>query len=945
MTNLVFVVVASLLVLQGQAALPSSRGAFLVQQHAQLHKDNATLSGAVSNPEKCGVTSQVSAHSDKHVQCPSECAYHAQNREDADHCTFLCVPAVECGKWNPNKPIPDTVKGSRSCRGPMVAFCKEFNLDGTDTCSKCQSGFALHDEDGQCYFTHWTAVIVILAILAAGGLVLAAWFVDLCCRETINQDAVRKALHFRSRSKILQPKNMDGHRHPWPLTTNLCTSDVAGLGMLLHFNFQAFCIVWPLVIAMMWSVLACFHNELWILGTRKFGTPRHNCILVAWGYETQQRLMWTKVLFLVMVYVFSFVSMMLFSVRQYRLYQTMDASRKTMKKFALELKGLPPLTGDAGVEGVLKQAVVSATGVAVVGVSVAWHYGEDEDTIMKAVRDDQNQKQLEMHAGHGHQIQEGIDPTADMNMIHKQMYNIEKSLFGPDESEEAPVDQTELEKKLREMVSSDTAFVVFNSSEAVDNALQKTAATGVKYLDSTLTLSRIDVEPGTVNWQNFGDDAPGAMTWRAAKGFCGVYVPALAIWFFCFYVPYAISLYNFNYDNGAELPGYYSLIFTIVVVGGNATMYVVCDICCDIIGFRYKDTKQCVYTLMYLFACLLNVLLDMAVTYHTALKVMIGLDFRTYDGSRLADIDAFTDQFETYAMQRSLGGNTYAYAFPSTFLIPFLIEPFVTVVIPYQIGMLIIRTHREVHGNGAERQIAACDFDLGRYADILLNVFLGILIFYFPGGYTWTLFYGMFISHIVIYLFDHWRVLDVIPSIKLTSYCVDWWAQAMLGGCCGLILSALVFKANCEPYAGYCLKDMALISVTSAAGIAHFVVHIILLIYVVPKLGKDVKDGNEGMTYQTVAKDDAYTWFGTNPVHCLRSKMIHKHKPYCRFVSPGKEHLLEANADIGCHFADVAADCEDYSAPTMGSVRQSLAELQSALLVRVTGGSDTPSMI
>ena len=34
----------------------------------------------------------------------------------------------------------------------------------------------------------------------------------------------------------------------------------------------------------------------------------------------------------------------------------------------------------------------------------------------------------------------------------------------------------------------------------------------------------------------------------------------------------------------------------------------------------------------------------------------------------------------------------------------------------------------------------AFKFDLGRYADILLNVFLVILIFYFPGGYIGTLF-------------------------------------------------------------------------------------------------------------------------------------------------------------------------------------------------------------
>jgi hypothetical protein len=318
--------------------------------------------------------------------------------------------------------------------------------------------------------------------------------------------------------------------------------------------------------------------------------------------------------------------------------------------------------------------------------------------------------------------------------------------------------------------------------------------------------------------------------------------------------------------------------------------------------------------------------LDMGVTYFTALKIMVGLDFRTYDGTRLEDIGAFTDQFETYAMQRSLGGNTYAYAFPSTFLIPFLIEPIVTVLVPYQIGRLIIRTHREVTDNCAEAYIAAFDFDLGRYADILLNVFLGILIFYFPGGYTWTLFYGMFISHIVIYAFDHWRVLDVIPTIKITSYAVDWWAQVMLGGCCALILSALVFKANCESYSGYCLKDMQLISVTALAGVAHFIVHTVLLIYLVPSLSLCIAEVatedpvQKEKTYEEVATDDAYSWFSVNPVHCLRSKMIHKHAPYCRFVSPGKEHLLEVNEAIGCHFFDVAADTEDFTAPTVGGL-------------------------
>merc|ERR1719387_2108250 len=348
-----------------------------------------------------------------------------------------------------------------------------------------------------------------------------------------------------------------------------------------------------------------------------------------------------------------------------------------------------------------------------------------------------------------------------------------------------------------------------------------------------VAFAEVANEPCNINWHNFGDPDPNLMIMRFFQGFFKVYVPALLIWFFAFYCPYAWSLYNFNYDNGAELPGYYSIIFTIVICGGNATMYVVCDICCDMIGFRYKDSKQVTYMLMYLVACMINVFLDMVVTYYTALKIMVGLDFRTYHGQRLSEIDAFTEQFETYAMQRSLGENTYRYAWPSTFFLCFVLEPFVTILIPYQIGKVVIRTHKEIRGTCAEAYMMAFEFDLGRYADILLNVFLGILIFYFPGGYIWTLFFFMCFSHCFIYCYDHWRVINVIPMIRIVSMEVDWWAQLTMCAWCGVILSCTVFKANCETYVNYCLQEMPLIMLTSAAGIAHFIVHLLILVYLV----------------------------------------------------------------------------------------------------------------
>merc|ERR1719345_590533 len=265
--------------------------------------------------------------------------------------------------------------------------------------------------------------------------------------------------------------------------------------------------------------------------------------------------------------------------------------------------------------------------------------------------------------------------------------------------------------------SSESAFIVFNTEEDRDQVLD---AGGIIKFDATkygfevveLTMEGLENEPANMNWQNFGDSSGPAMMGRALKGIFKVYVPALLVWFFGFYVPYAISLYYFNYDNGAELPGYYSLIFTVVICGGNATMYVVCDICCDMIGFRYKDTKQVAYMLMYLVACMINVFLDMFVTYLTAYKIMVGQDFRTYHGERLADIKPFTEQFETYAMQRSLGGNVYAYAWPSTFFLCFVLEPFVTIMIPYQIGKVVIRTHKEIRGVTAEAYLMAFEFDL-----------------------------------------------------------------------------------------------------------------------------------------------------------------------------------------------------------------------------------------
>lgn len=912
---------------------------------------------------KCGVTNKVDANTDKWGNCPADCPFFAQNRKDDEHCTFLCVTGDECKSWNPNKPIADDALAPKTCRGPVVQFCSEYELGGSDKCIRCQSGWKVWPEDGKCYFSWWRTIYTVVALIVLTVIVLIAWVVDMCCRETINEEGVEIGHRYRSMAKI-HKHHRDGDTDKsefWEPDTNLCVSDVGGPGMLLHFRFQAFLIAWPLFVAMLWTILALFHNELFYLGTRQFGTPRSNCILVAWGYETQNRLMWTKVLFLAVVYAVSFITFLMFSISQYRKYQDLDAEEKTMKDFAMEIKGIPALSGSTRAEEDISNAVKEAGKKAdktwnLVGVSICWEYDDKMGkSIMEKIR--KNQVAYEETLDSFPQRLLVSDETIQaeeakmkekMSGFRKWLYEKEIQLLDPPDDDKL----ADIETVLHNLSSSDSAFVVFDTERERDEAVATAQPNGMMLkigeTEFTVIASAVECEPLTVNWHNYSDPSIFGMVKRFCKGFVGVYLPALAVWFFIFYVPYAWSLYNFNYDNGAQLPSYYGLLFTMIVVGGNATMYFVCDMVGDVIGFRYKDSKQVAYMIMYLAACMINVLLDMVVTWFVAEKTMEGLDFRTYHGRRLSEIDSFTDKFESYAMQRSLAENTYVYAFPSTFLVPFILEPVITISVPYALGKLIVRTHRSIQGASAEAYLAAFEFDLGRYADILLNVFLGIVIFWFPGGYTWSLFYGMFVSHIIIYLYDHYRVLSVIPTVKIVSKSVDWWAQVVLGACCAMILSALVFKANCAGY-GYCMKDMSLVYVTTLAGIAHFVLHTALLIWLVPLFGKPETDMQKHFTYKECAEVEPYSFFSTNPVHCLRSQSIYQHKPHCRYATVGKENLQELNPSIGCYYLPTKiVEEEDYSSNgirrsitgTVGAVRRiSITSLRSRSQSEVSDGS------
>jgi len=853
----------------------------------------------------CQDTIRVNSTSSKQADCPDDCPYFAQDKTDDQYCTFRCVAnAQQCVAMNPKTPIADLKMGI--CRSPVVESCREYYYDGTDTCKVCNRLYAL-GPDGKCYSQFKYVVYGLGAVFGVLTVFIVLWMLDLLLRPHCNDEVLEKALDFRSHQKLRTSK--ESGRNLWPLLTNLLSQAPAGAGMLLHFNFQFVVIWWGLIIALVWVVLATvYDHDMFILGTRSFGTPRSNCILVSWGYETQQRLMWTKVLFCQIVYVFTFIGSLLMSIRQLRLFQHFDYQNKTMKDFVLMCEGLPRISGAERVEEELKNCVTSATGASVVAVSVAWDHKDHQESIVKFLENDMVERDPHLRSA---PVLDMSPP--EMNPLRKKFFEFEQAtLCGPAEEEEAPND-SQMRELCLQMCTSPAAFVVFESEDGRDLAFDRIKQTGgLEFRGCKLQFFEQDSEPDTVEWHNFGHSTPADKMRRLFIGFGAIGV-ALLFWSVVFYAPYAWSVMTFNYDNGQQPGAIYALSFSMVVVLGNQIMYETCARVSDFIGFRFTDTKAVCYMILFTVSCLYNVLVDMVTTYWIAEQVMEELGFRTYFGKKLSEIETFTEKFETYAMQRSLAENTYRYAFPATYLIPFLLEPLATIYVPLVLGRALVGTHPEVRGRDAEGWVASIPMDMGRYADVVLNMLLGVIILYFPGGWTHYLFFGLAASHVWIYVFDHGRLLRSVPAITVATMEVDWWAQAMLAPVCGIVLSCLVFKANCQGH-GYCIQGMPLVGICTAAFWVHTIVHFLLLLYVVPFFGKPKpeEDPCKDLGYKDVASVMPCSWLTTNPVHCLRSQLIYKHSPPCRFWFSGKEHMLEVNEKIGSYFTDKIATGESF---------------------------------
>jgi len=269
---------------------------------------------------------------------------------------------------------------------------------------------------------------------------------------------------------------------------------------------------------------------------------------------------------------------------------------------------------------------------------------------------------------------------------------------------------------------------------------------------------------------------------------------------------------------------------------------------------------------------------------------MKALGVRTETGTPIRLLDSWNEIFEAYAMQRDIGSRLATYAWPSTFLIPFIMEGLLTNMVPYILQWNLVRSKRRIVGHHAENTMMHfAPMDLSRYGDVLLNVMLTVLMFFLPPGFLYQVLKGMLLSHVYIYIYDHWRVLRLVPAFTFTNDHMHKAAECLLAVPVGLLLMAAVFKSNCEVLSNGvhlpCAEDdFTIICRCLIVFALHVCLHLYLLICVIHRKETGISKEPSTIPYDIAARTIPQTWFNSNALHCLRSALIYNdRKPHILF--------------------------------------------------------------
>eukprot|EP00929_Paragymnodinium_shiwhaense_P097650 TRINITY_DN59284_c0_g2_i1.p1 TRINITY_DN59284_c0_g2~~TRINITY_DN59284_c0_g2_i1.p1 ORF type:complete len:1020 (-),score=198.58 TRINITY_DN59284_c0_g2_i1:2-3061(-) len=782
-------------------------------------------------------------------KCPKDCAFLLEDVEKP--CNFRCVPASDCGLGGSTDVIPDN--NTMFCRPCRIAGCDQCGVkDGFEWCSKCKPGRELITEGegvGQCQNrTAENREFSLLVIFGLIFLVFGGAYGYLYTRLACNEHTLDLALQHREQLKVRD--NRYEQRPPFPRSVNVHEdTTVAGMGFVLHMDFQVFLAIWAFLAILAWAIFVQgIYPRAFTIGVQDDSDPRHICRAVSVGSTLWTRFRHSKLLFTATMYLTTFVMCLLFALRQNLKSKRLFADDHMLMKFAAKLSGFPLEVGAATLEEDYEDFIKQFAPSSFVGVSICW------DRMAKSK-----------------EVSEFIKREQDLRFVafenSLELHNV------PPPDEPQPQDPQFVEALLRTLPTSGVCYAVFQTEEARDKAVRKiNEAAAPKFRDKhVISAKEAAAEPHGVIWESFGSHSPLFFRGVAAAAFVAL---AIVLWALVVYGPYAYYQYV-NFASAGREPdsAVATSFFTLLVVAGNLMVYTLCDYVSHRMSLQTVDKRQAVYIVTYTIATFFNMILDVGLLIYTQYLGMIVQGVRDDNGRLLSDMTTFEEVMTSFPMQKFAGKKLYQYNIYGCFLVPFILEPIFTILLPSHLAVLYVRS-RPVPFRAAVEMFSV-PMDLGRYADFLMNMSLAAAALMFSSGWVLANFIGLLASFVFCYMLDRHRVLNYIDWFCYPTDFCDQVAQRVMALPCAVLATVVAFQMRTVNE--YRAEELAAMMAVGFFG--HILLHQLCLSYLyglsnkrVPKL----MSKKSAQTYDEVKLKQRLDWFNANQVHCLRTKYVLK---------------------------------------------------------------------
>eukprot|EP00913_Durusdinium_trenchii_P018421 g17305.t1 len=190
--------------------------------------------------------------------CPAKCPYAAEMKKE--FCHFRCVERNQCGLLGTveNATIPD------------------------DRLMVCMPGYSL-TEEGECQMKGLGFFIAMAVISVVAVILVIVWYVLISMKPCVNPEGVAEGYESRERTRLTEVSG-----EAYPLTTNLLSTNVAGVGTMALFRYQFALLIWAITLLLVWFGFVIFEK---LKGAVKAATGvQPVAVSVAWDYAPSRKM-------------------------------------------------------------------------------------------------------------------------------------------------------------------------------------------------------------------------------------------------------------------------------------------------------------------------------------------------------------------------------------------------------------------------------------------------------------------------------------------------------------------------------------------------------------------------------------------------------------------------------------------------------------------------------